>query len=287
MAAVTNQATLRTTVADWLNRSDLTNAQLDQFIEMGEAKVYELLRAPALEKSVTYTIAAGEPYLIIPSDFLELIEIRATGGGACSVNPSTNTTSATCVAANGIWTSTSNSDDTVLTRTDTRNLYSSDKHSIANSFARDGAIFVVTDSSGNISASGTYVFKYYKLDNAIGSLYTNGETFRSTSVTCGSLLRQSDGAAGAAFVAYSPANGYGTCTINYADVEKDSWLLGDYEMVLYGALSVASEYLGNDEDAAKFTRLFIEKITATNMRANNAELKGANVQMRFQGFQGL
>ena len=48
MAAVTNQATLRTTLADWLNRSDLTNAQLDQFIEMVEAKIYELLRVPAL-----------------------------------------------------------------------------------------------------------------------------------------------------------------------------------------------------------------------------------------------
>ena len=64
-------------------------------------------------------------------------------------------------------------------------------------------------------------------------------------------------------------------------------MLNDYEIVLYAALSVASEYLGNDEDIAKFTRLFIDKITATNMRADNAELKGANVQMRFQGFQGL
>lgn len=287
MAAVTNQATLRTTVADWLNRSDLTNAQLDQFIEMGEAKVYELLRVPALEKSVTYTITSDEPYLIIPGDFLELIEIRATGGGSCSVDPSTNTTSASCVAANGVWTSTSNTDDIVLTRTDTRNLYSSDKHSMSNSFARDGSTFVVTDSAGRISASGSYIFKYYKLDNAIGSLYTNGEAFRSTSATCTSLIRQSNSATGATFVAYSPANGYGTCTINHADVEKDSWLLDDYEIVLYGALSVASEYLGNDEDAAKFTRLFTEKITATNRKANNAELKGANTSMRFQGFQGL
>ena len=41
MATVTDQANLRTTVADWLNRSDLSNAQLDQFIEMGESKVYE------------------------------------------------------------------------------------------------------------------------------------------------------------------------------------------------------------------------------------------------------
>jgi len=58
-------------------------------------------------------------------------------------------------------------------------------------------------------------------------------------------------------------------------------------MILYSALSVASAYLGNDEDSAKFTNMFMQQIAATNTRANNAELKGANVQMRFQGFQGL
>ena len=285
MAAVTNQATLRTTVADWLNRSDLTNAQLDQFIEMGEAKVYELLRVPALEKTVVFTVTDSR--IIIPADFIELIEIRKTGVGSCSVNPTVNTTPALCTSADGVWTSTSNDDDIVLNRTDTRNLFSSDKHSIRNSFARDGGEFVLTDTSGNINASGAYIVKYYKVDNAIGELYTNAEVFRSQSTFCTALKRQSNAAAGATFVAYSPANGYGDCTINHADVEKDSWLLNDYEIILYAALSVASEYLGNDEDIAKFTRLFIEKITATNTRADNAELKGANVQMRFQGFQGL
>ena len=285
MAAVTNQATLRTTVADWLNRSDLTNAQLDQFIEMGEAKVYELLRVPALEKTVVFTVTDSR--IIIPADFIELIEIRKTGVGSCSVNPTVNTTPALCTSADGVWTSTSNDDDIVLNRTDTRNLFSSDKHSIRNSFARDGGEFVLTDTSGNVNASGAYIVKYYKVDNAIGELYTNEEVFRSQSTFCTALKRQSNAASGATFVAYSPANGYGDCTINHADVEKDSWLLNDYEIILYAALSVASEYLGNDEDIAKFTRLFIEKITATNTRADNAELKGANVQMRFQGFQGL
>lgn len=285
MAAVTNQATLRTTVADWLNRSDLTNAQLDQFIEIGEAKIYELLRVPALEKTVVVTVTDSR--ITIPSDFIELIEIRKTGVGACSVNPSSNTTPALCASANGVWTSTSNNDDVVLNRTDTRNMFSSDKHSVANAFARDGGEFVLTDISGNVNASGAYILKYYKVDNAIGDLYANGLVFRSQSTFCASLKRQSNNAAGASFAAYSPANGYGACTINYADVEKDSWLLNDYEIVLYAALSVASEYLGNDGDAAKFNRLFMEQIATTNIRASNAELKGANVHMRFQGFQGL
>ena len=285
MAAVTNQATLRTTVADWLNRSDLTNAQLDQFIEMGEAKIYELLRVPALEKTVVFTVTDSR--ITIPADFIELIEIRKTGVGACSVNPSTNTTPALCASANGVWTSTSDNDDIILTRTDTRNLFSSDKHSISHAFARDGGEFVLTDTSGRVNASGAYTIRYYKVDNAIGALYTNGEVFRSQSTFCTALTRQSSGASGATFAAYSPANGYGSCTINHADVEKDSWLLNDYEIILYAALSVASQYLGNDDDALKFNGLFMEQIAATNIRANNAELKGANVLMRFQSFQGL
>ena len=284
MATVTNQATLRTTVADWLNRSDLSNAQLDQFIEIGEAKVYETLRVPALEKVVTYTVTGGSS-IDIPSDFIELIEIRKTGTGSCSI--AGNATPAECSAANGIWTSASQDDDVILSRTDTRNLFSSNKHIIPHAFARDGAKWVVTDASGKINASGAYTVKYYKADTAIGELYTNGESFRSTTSACSILTRQSDGSAGGTFVAFPSGNGFGTCTINHADVEKDSWLLSDYEMVLFASCAVASEYLGNDEDVARYTRLYLEKIQATNMRANNAELKGANVAMRFQGFQGL
>ncbi len=283
MPTVTNQATLRTTVADWLNRSDLTNAQLDQFIEMGEAKIYEELRVPALEKSVTVTVS--DSTIDIPGDFVELIEIRKTGAGSCSITG--QDTPAACKAANGVWTSASKDDDIILQRTDSRNLFASDKHTIGNAFARDGGKYMLTDSSGNMNASGAYTIKYYKADNSIGELYANGEAFRSTASACGALVRQSDGTAGATFVAYSPANGFGTCTINHADVEKDSYLLSAYEMILFAACSIASEYLGNDEDVARYTRLYMEKIRATNMKAANAELKGANVAMRFQNFQGL
>ncbi len=287
MATITDQATLRTAVADWLNRSDLTNSQLDQFIEMGESKVYELLRVPALEKTTRHTVVATSSTITIPSDFVELIEIRKTFTGSCDVSPTTNTNPSLCEAADGVWTSTSQSDDVILGRTDTRNMYSSDKHSISNSFARDGAVFKITDEAGNISASGTYLMRYYKTDPAIGTLYTNAESFRTTQTFCNSLVRQLDDTSGSTFTAYSPANGYGDCVINFADVEKIAWLLGDYEMVLYSSLAIASEYLGNDEDVARYTRLYMDKIQATNKRANDAELSGGNVSMRFQNFQGL
>lgn len=287
MPAVTDQANLRTVVADWLNRSDLSNAQLDQFIEMGESRVYELLRVPSLEKTTRHTVVSSSSSIIIPSDFIELIEIRKTGVGACDVNPGTNTTPSLCQAADGVWTSSSLSDDIVLSRTDTRNMYSSNQHAIPYSFARDGDIFRITDAAGNVSASGVYLMRYYNTDTAIGSLYTNSEVFRSTQSTCDALVRQLDDSDGATFVAYSPANGFGDCTVNFADVEKVPWLLGNYEVVLYASLSVASEYLGNDEDVARYSRLFQDKIQITNKRANDAELSGGHVSMSISNFQGL
>ena len=258
MATVNNQKTLRETIADWLNRSDLAAPILNQFIEMGEAKVYEELRVPSLEKATEITVT--DSHITIPGDFLELIEIRKKGSG---------------------------NDDIILSRTDTRNLYASDKHSIANSFARDGNRWVVTDSAGNTTETGDYVVKYYKVDNAIGSVYAVNEVITSTQAECTALKKLDDSPSGATFVPANPVTGFGACTINDNDVEKSSWLLTDYELILFAACSIASEYLGNDEDVARYTRLYLEKLRITNMRAANAELKGANVSMRFQNFQGL
>ena len=79
MATITNQATLRTAVADWLNRTDLTNSQLDQFIEMGEAMIYESLRVPTLERKATYSVAKADSNITVPNGYLDMIELRLLG----------------------------------------------------------------------------------------------------------------------------------------------------------------------------------------------------------------
>ena len=76
MATIIDQVTLRTGVADWLNRSDLTDAQIDDFVAIGEARIYEDLRVPTLEISQGFSVTATNSSIIVPEGFLEMIELK-------------------------------------------------------------------------------------------------------------------------------------------------------------------------------------------------------------------
>ena len=68
--AIIDQVTLRTGVADWLNRSDLTDSQLDDFISIGEARLYEDLRIPTLETLNGFSVVAGNSSITIPEGLI-------------------------------------------------------------------------------------------------------------------------------------------------------------------------------------------------------------------------
>lgn len=69
MAAITSWATLKTEVAAWLNRSDLTN-EVPGFIQHGELRVYRDLRVRQMETSLSSAIASG--VLTVPTGYLEM-----------------------------------------------------------------------------------------------------------------------------------------------------------------------------------------------------------------------
>ena len=76
MATIKDQVTLRTGVADWLNRSDLTDSQIDDFITIGEARLYEDLRVPPLEVVQSFTVTSTNSSIIIPAGLIEIIELK-------------------------------------------------------------------------------------------------------------------------------------------------------------------------------------------------------------------
>jgi hypothetical protein len=61
-----------------LNRRDVTQSQKDAWLRQGIERAQRVLRVPAMEKAVVYTVPSNYDGLTIPSDFLQLINIKAT-----------------------------------------------------------------------------------------------------------------------------------------------------------------------------------------------------------------
>ena len=71
--AITNYTELKSSLADWLNRSDLTS-RIPEFISLAEAAFNRNLRTrDMLSRSTTSTNAQ---YVALPSDFLEMLNVE-------------------------------------------------------------------------------------------------------------------------------------------------------------------------------------------------------------------
>jgi len=77
MATITNFTTLVSTVADYLNRQDLS-AQIPTFIQLAEADLNTRLRCR--EMIVRATTTNDDEYVKLPLDFLEGINLQIVGG---------------------------------------------------------------------------------------------------------------------------------------------------------------------------------------------------------------
>ena len=67
--AISNYSELQTAVANWLNRTDLTD-RIKEFIALGEARIYRDLRIRTMETTLNVTLSSG--VAAHPSDYLEL-----------------------------------------------------------------------------------------------------------------------------------------------------------------------------------------------------------------------
>ena len=74
---ISTYAELKSAVADWLNREDLT-AVIPSFITLAEADISRTLRDYRMEKRSTATLEAQ--YSALPADWVETIRIQLTDG---------------------------------------------------------------------------------------------------------------------------------------------------------------------------------------------------------------
>jgi hypothetical protein len=70
-----NKGELRTHFKELLNRSDCSDALADTFINQSITRIERNLRIPPMEKSYSYTISISTSEVLIPSDFLEAINM--------------------------------------------------------------------------------------------------------------------------------------------------------------------------------------------------------------------
>jgi hypothetical protein len=77
MATITNYTTLQSTIADYLNRADLT-AQIPTFIQMAEADMNTRLRTR--EMIVRAEATSNNEFVQLPSDWVEAINLHIVDG---------------------------------------------------------------------------------------------------------------------------------------------------------------------------------------------------------------
>ena len=92
--AITNYSTLQTSIANFLNRDDLTSI-IPTFISLAEAEFQRIIRHWRMETRVLGTQSAGDDFMQIPADWLETIRMHVTDStGSTASNAITMTSRA-------------------------------------------------------------------------------------------------------------------------------------------------------------------------------------------------
>lgn len=79
MAAITSYATLKTEIAAFLHRSDLTS-EIPGFIQLGELRIYRDLRVRQMETALSSAISSG--VVALPTGYMELKYAYVSGSPA-------------------------------------------------------------------------------------------------------------------------------------------------------------------------------------------------------------
>ena len=72
--SITTYTELKAAIADWLNRDDLSDERIADFIQMAENRIFHVLRIPPMEKYANITTDL-DGKVAIPGDFLEAKDV--------------------------------------------------------------------------------------------------------------------------------------------------------------------------------------------------------------------
>lgn len=76
-----NKLGIRNQIKGLLNRNDVTDAQVNTFIDQAVARIQRTLRIPSMEKTQVYTAgSSGADLLALPNDFLQLKHLYHSKG---------------------------------------------------------------------------------------------------------------------------------------------------------------------------------------------------------------
>jgi len=82
--AITNYTNLQTTIADFLNRDDLTSV-IPTFIQLAEGQMNREVRHYKMEARSNGQQTGGDQYMQVPADWLETIRLHLTSSGTSAL----------------------------------------------------------------------------------------------------------------------------------------------------------------------------------------------------------
>ena len=83
--SITNYSDLKTQIANYLGRSDLTS-QIPTFISLAEVRLGRDIRTRKMLKTSTATLSAGDPTVGLPPDFLSIRDVFIQGNPRTKIN---------------------------------------------------------------------------------------------------------------------------------------------------------------------------------------------------------
>ena len=78
--AITNYTNLKTSIADWSHRTDVTSL-IDDFIDLAEAEMWKKLRIKEMDIKATDTASTISRLLALPTGFIQMRKISLFSGG--------------------------------------------------------------------------------------------------------------------------------------------------------------------------------------------------------------